>query len=452
MEKSTQDKKPFLYREVPPAVSRALALVLLLALFCSLFSCSLLQALPPAGGSRANSSAKSVLQYTGEELPAFDREKFRQVERLVDLRSVYDYSDKESLAEAMMSCYRETFAEKIDTADPSAVTDALLVSFITALGDPYAYYRTAEEYEEYNTDMSGQFFGIGVTVRYNAQEETVRVVEVFEDSPAEAAGILVGDYLIGVDGESLQDLGYENMIRRIRGEKDTAVQILLRRGDEEFIVSPVRGPVLEKNVSYEIKDRIGYIRISAFKEVTAGQFAEAFAACKAAGVSGVIFDLRNNPGGYLDSVVEIISYLIPDGVQVVSFGDYAAPLLSDDKTEGDETLDVPCVVLCNEQTASAGELFTSAVRDFATEEFSYLSATVVGATTFGKGIMQTTYTFADRSALTLTVAFYNPPSGVNYHGIGIVPDVQIEDDPETEADEQLDRAYEILAALSVSAA
>ena len=446
-----EPKKPFLKREIPPAIGRIVVFLVLIATFVSLFSCSILDDLAGDGAVRrpfGDNTGPSVLDHIGEDAVAgFDRTKFARVERIFDNYSVYDYSDKETIAAKTLAIYREYFEEKIDLSDRTAVTDAMLYSFVEALGDKYAFYRTAEQYEDYETDMSGNFYGIGVLVHYEPDPMTVSVTEVYEDSPAEAAGFAVGDILLEVDGAALADLGYEAFISRVRGELGTEVKITVLRGEERIVLTAVRGPVQEKVVRYEIRDGIGYIALTGFKDVTVEEFAKAFYACKDAGVSGVIFDLRGNPGGYLTAVVQTISFLVPDGVQIVSFGDYASPISAKDGQEEDQKLTVPCVVLCNENTASAGELFTSSVRDFASEEFGYLTAKTVGHTTYGKGIMQSSFTMSDGSAVTLTVAFYNPPSGENYHGEGITPDYPVDDDPDTEEDEQYEKALEVLTGL-----
>ena len=447
----------FFTRSVPPAILRLIALFILLAVFFTLFSCSLIDGISDAIGEAVReltdlAEGESVLDFVGDgELPSFDRKKFRTAEQVFDRYSVYDYSDKEPIAERMMEFYRGYYAASVDASDATAVTDALLYCFVAALGDRYAFYRTAPEYVEYSTDMSGRFYGVGIYVHYDAEAVTVTVSEVYEGSPAEAAGMRAGDMILAVDGAALTDIGYDELINRVRGEEGTEVTLTILRDGEEMTVTAVRGAINEKSASYRIigegEGAIGYVTIRSFKDNTADQFAAAYRACLDAGVVGLIFDLRDNPGGYLNAVIRTISYLVPDGTEVVSFGDYDSPAYAEDGEEEDMVLALPCVVLCNENTASAGELFTSAVRDYATEAFGLLTAKTVGTNTFGKGIMQSTYTFSDRSAVTLTTAFYYPPSRVNYHDVGIAPDVPVEDDPDTEADEQYVAALAVLTGL-----
>ena len=152
------------------------------------------------------------------------------------------------------------------------------------------------------------------------------------------------------------------------------------------------------------------------------------------GAVAIVYDLRSNPGGYLSAVVKMLYRIAPKGTTVVSFSNDYAPEYKD-KTEA--SLSLPTVVICNESTASAGELFTAAIRDF--ETLGFFDVTIVGQKTYGKGVMQSTYSFTDSSSITLTVAYYNPPSGENYDGVGITPDVTVENN--SELDSQLDNAY-----------
>ena len=158
-------------------------------------------------------------------------------------------------------------------------------------------------------------------------------------------------------------------------------------------------------------------------------------------MDGIIFDLRGNPGGYVQSVCDVISYLIPSGNIIVSYqykGRDAVEISSTHNGEKDHVVDLPFVVICDEYTASSGEIFTAALRDYRND--GMITATIVGTTTYKKGIMQNTYSYIDDSTITLTVAYYNPPCGVNYHGIGVSPDVYVENDS-YETDKQLDTAF-----------
>lgn len=370
------------------------------------------------------------------DVPDFNASKFKAVECVYRDYYVHDLPDAKALAELTASLYFENFHEKIDTADKTAVTDALLTCYVYAIGDRYSHYRTAAEYESYDQSMSGEFYGIGITVTHNRVENTVTVSEVFPDGAAAEAGINVGDLIIGVDGFLLSDIGYDALIDKIRGENNTRVTIKVLRGGAELSFEATRRKVIDKSVTYSIdENKIGYVKITSFKANTGEMFIEAIDYLTEMGARGIVYDLRSNPGGYLSAVLETLSYIAPEGTTLVSFSNgYANP--HKDRTE--DSLSLPSVVLCNENTASAGELFVAAMRDF-DEIYGYFEVVTVGEQTYGKGVMQNTYRLSDNSTVTLTVAFYNPPSGENYDGEGIEPDRKVADSEL--GDLQLDTAY-----------
>lgn len=366
----------------------------------------------------------------------FDAYKFKVAENFFDRYSIYEQKPKAELAAKTAQLYLEFYFDATSTADTDLVTDRLITCFVEATGDKYAIYRTASEYEQYNTDMSGTFVGIGVYVRYSEAERKLQVIEVIEGSGAEDAGILAGDLLTEVDGIRLTDVGYDTFVSKIRGEEGTTVNVKVLRGDEELTFTPTRKQVTEKTVKYSIdEDLIGYLQITAFKNNTATQFKEAIDALETKGCRGIIFDLRDNPGGYLLSVVEVIDYIVPVGTRIASYTDSTHEVVYE--AESEHALTVPITVIFNEYTASAGELFSAAMRDFAA--MNLLECTTVGINTYSKGVMQNTGVFNDGSTLTFTIAYYNPPCDVNYDGIGVSPDVEVEWIAGT--DTQLDAAY-----------
>ena len=373
-------------------------------------------------------------------MPAFRTEKMVTVEYVFEDYYYKDLPDALSMARATAEYFLDNLSEQTDPADTEAVTDAYLRSYILSVGDRYSVYRTASEYEEYEDDRSGEYVGIGVTVQYSYEDGSMEITAVNDNGPAKEAGIRVGDYLYAVGGKLVSDLGYKPTTAEIRGEEGTEVTITVRRGEELLTFTVTRRALTQQTVSYSIdENKIGYVRITEFKVNTDTQFRKAIDALEAAGVRGIVFDLRSNPGGALTSVVGCLSYLVPKETPVATFDGYMTPMYSTD----DHTLNVPAVVLCNGYTASAGELFTAALRDYSTPAFGLLDATVLGTQTYKKGIMQSTVTLRDKSSVTLTVARYNPPSDVNYDGIGITPDVILElsDDGN---DNQLQKANEIL--------
>lgn len=344
------------------------------------------------------------------------------------------------MAKKTVSLFIDNFYYRIDTKDEALVTDAIISCYVEAVGDPYAVYRTPEEYGDYSGDMSGTFIGIGVSIEYDSEAGVITITEITEDSGAEAAGLLAGDCIIGVDGHTLAQIGYEALVDKIKGQADTVVKITVLRDGETLDIDVLRKQITERTVKYSILDGgIGYIRITAFKRNTAEQFRAAVDALEAARVRAVIYDVRGNLGGYVDSVADVLSYIVPRGTAITSYSNkYANPI----KADSDHTFLIPSVVLCNGRTASGGELFASAMRDYNT--MGLLDATLVGVTTYGKGVMQDSLTYTDGSVLTLTVAYYYPPLGeaYGYDGEGITPDIELV--PSSEGDNQLDKALEVI--------
>ena len=383
--------------------------------------------------------------------PNFDTFKFSSIEQTYN--RYYNYAGGMPApyehARETAELYLEHYYGTLDEDDSVKVTDALLTCYVYALDDPYSAYRPYEETEEYFDDMSGKFGGIGVMIEYDYKAETIMVNNVYPGSPADRAGLQAGDFIIGVDGKTIQEIGLDYVVYHVRGEIGTEVQLTILRGEETLNVIAVRDEVEEINASkeYDEETGLGYISIVSFKDNTFAQFKNCVDELEALGAKGIVFDLRNNPGGYLHSVIDVISYVIPTDKLVVSYqykGMKKVEIFSEDDPGGDHTVDIPMVIICNEYTASAGEIFTAALRDY--DELGVIDATIVGTNTYGKGIMQDTMIYSlDQSSCTMTVAYYDPPCGVNYHGTGITPDVKVE--LTEDGDVQLDAAYEALKSL-----
>jgi carboxyl-terminal processing protease len=388
-------------------------------------------------------------------ITGFDTQKFFNYEYIFD--SKYNFADglpaPLTHAADTVKYFIENYYDTIDLKDSEKLTDALLYSYVYTVGDKYAFYRTAEEFEEYDEEMSGKFGGIGIQVEYDHTNRTILINQVFEDGPAAESGLKVGDYIIGVDGKTLDELGgYQNAISFVRGEEGTDVTVTVDRNGEILDITVTRALIDETSVSYALIDgKYGYIRISSFKLNTAEQFREAVEALEDLGVIGYIFDLRSNPGGYVHTAVEMVSYIIPSNKKVISYQYKGQSVESyrtstdtlplDEGLYGDHVIDLPMVIICDEYSASSSEIFIAALRDYDGPAEDIIDLTIVGQTTYGKGIMQGSVNYeVDNSYVTLTIAYYNPPSDVNYHGIGIAPDVEV-DLGETE-DTQLKEAIE----------
>ena len=374
-------------------------------------------------------------------IEGFNKQKFFSYEYIFTTK--YNYGDglPETLTHAAdtVKHFITNYYDNIDITNEEALTDALLYSYVYTVGDKYAFYRTAEEFKEYDEEMSGKFGGIGIQVEYDHTAQTILVNQVFADGPAAEAGMKVGDYIVGVDGKNFDQLGgYQNVIYHIRGDEGTDVTVTVDRGGKLLDIVITRALITETSVSYKLTEEgYGYIMISSFKSNTAEQFREAVEALEDLGAIGYIFDVRSNPGGYVHSVVEILSYILPSQKKVISYqykgemkGYYSTStdiLPLDEGAYGDHVINLPMVIICDQYTASAGEIFVSALRDYDGPVEDIVDVTIVGQNTFGKGIMQSSYGYTlDKSYVTLTVSYYNPPSDVNYHGVGIAPDIFIE--------------------------
>ena len=350
--------------------------------------------------------------------------------------------------------FAENYFDKVKGLDKATITDAVITSYVNVIGDIYSIYRPKESFDEHLDDMSGSFGGIGVTIELNAASESAVIVEVMIGSPAERAGARAGDSIIAVDGKSIEELGYLNIASHTRGDVGKDVSVTVRRGDETLTLIMTREIIEVKTVEYAISaDKIGYVRISSFKENTFEQFVEAIDFLVDEGALGVIFDVRNNPGGYLDTAIDMISYILPTGREIVSYdykdGRHISKKSVDDKHPetneiSDHTLNIPMAVICNEYSASAAEIFTAAIRDY--RDMGLLEAVTVGKTTYKKGIIQASIIYKpDGSSVTLTIAYYAPPSGECYHGVGIAPDYEVE--LGESADTQMSEAYRLLNTL-----
>ncbi len=330
--------------------------------------------------------------------------------------------------------------------DSDSAWDLIYKALVLSLGDEYSSYLTAEEYTAMLDDSKGNFVGIGVHATYDVDEVGIYIFGVIPDSPAEKAGIQNGDVIVGVEAISATEDNYYTMLDTIIGESGSEVKLRIRRDGEEFDVSITRASVASENVLYEKLDgNIAYIRILSFNDETVSeQFETVLKRAENDGCESYVFDVRNNTGGYLDEICAILDMLLPEGPIIHTvFANGETDTVNSDA----ECLEAPMVVLCNDMTASAAELFTAALRD-------YELAETVGETTFGKGTMQTIRPLGDGTALKLSYAYYNPPLNVSYDGVGIAPDYEVALDEKWETryykmpkdeDVQLQKAVSLLA-------
>lgn len=308
--------------------------------------------------------------------------------------------------------------------DSSGATDALIREYIAATGDRWANYMNAQEYEAYKQSMQGNLVGIGVQVAYDTQMGGIEILLVMPDSPAEKIGLQVGDIIVGVEGKQVSALGFDGATDLIKGEAGTKVKLTVLRDGKEIAVTAVRDHVTSLSVIYELLSdgKTGFIRILEFNGTTSAQFNAAVDNLQQQGAKQLVFDLRNNPGGQLDSVLAVLDRILPKNQVLIRVHD-ANGKEETYSSSDDAVLDLPMAILINGATASAAELFTSCMRD-------YEKATVVGEKSYGKGCMQYMYTLPNGGAVSITTRLYSPPKGDNYDGLGIMPDVESALSPE----------------------
>ena len=322
--------------------------------------------------------------------------------------------------------------------------EGIYKGLMSSTNDKYTDYYSPKEFKDLMVTMEGDYGGIGATLSQDKVTKEVSVVEVYEGSPAARAGLERGDIVISVDGHLGTDESLDAFVQRIRGEEGTSIEMVYKRDDQEHTIEITREEVIVPSVSHRmLDDKIGYIRISSFVNGTQKDFEDALADLQSQGMQGIVFDMRDNGGGMVDSVVAILDDILPAGTVVYTMDKSGK---REDYTSDDaKKIDIPVTVLVNENTASAAEIFTGAIRDF-----NY--GTIIGTNTFGKGIVQSTVPLSDGSAVKITVATYYTPSGECIHEKGIKPDIELEfsyaDENPTEYDElkdnQVQKAMEVL--------
>lgn len=360
-----------------------------------------------------------------------------------ELNEAYESQKLFAKLSAIDSLYRNYY---IGELDEETLIDETLRGYVYGTGDKYAYYLDKEQYAELVADTNAEMQGIGVTIIY--QNELIEVVSVMPDSPALEAGVEPGDLVVYVGEESVTELGYTTAVKKLQGEAGTIAEFTVMRGEELIEFKIKRGYVNEQTVmshSLDSDPTVGVVKILSFDLGTPSQFKEACEELIKNGATRFVFDVRYNPGGDLRSIVEILDYLLPSG-PIVRITDKDGNVV--ETYESDEaSLDYPMCVLTNGSTASAAELFTSALRD-------YEKATVVGTNTYGKGTVQTVIGLADGTGVGISYRLYCPPFSDNFEGVGIAPDVEVTLDESLAGkniykitdseDNQLQKAVEIL--------
>ena len=344
------------------------------------------------------------------------------------------YETKVNLIKKYLNTY---YYEDVPEED---IEESIYKGVVNATHDKYSTYYSAKELKIQNEGWEGKFYGIGAVLSYDPDKEYVQIEEVEDGSPAKEAGLQAGDYIVEVDGVDIQGMEITEVVRMVRGDEGTTVHLYVARDGKPLDFDIVRGEIKSTTVAYEkMDDGIAYIAIGSFADTTVESFKEAVQEAKDDGAKGVIFDIRGNGGGGLDVAVAICQEILPQGLIVYTQDKYGNK--EEFYSDGTKAWDVPMVVLTNKGTASASEIFTAALRDFGV-------ATVVGKTTYGKGVYQVVKTFTDGSAIKLTAGRFYSPKGECFHEIGIEPDVDIELDVDAYVkdgtDNQLNKAEDVL--------
>lgn len=359
-----------------------------------------------------------------------------------DTQEVLD-ADSEKKIKELLGQMELYYYEDIDTEE---LTNGLYKGLFEGLGDSYSVYYTKEEYDSMMASTSGTYCGIGAVLSQDMKTMQVTVLHVYKDTPADKAGLKDGDTILKVGDIEATSMELSELVTNIRGDKGTKVHLeVYREGEKDKLEYDIeRDKVEVPTVEYEmLENNVGYIQITEFAEPTETQFMEAVNALQAQGMQAMIVDLRDNPGGYLSAVTEILDDILPEGITVYTEDKYGK---RQNYTSDDEhRIEIPMAVLINENSASAAEIFAGAIKD-------YDYGTLIGTKSFGKGIVQTVKQLKDGSAIKLTTAKYYTPNGNYIHEVGIEPDVELEyeytgdtnEDYDKSQDNQIQKALEIL--------
>lgn len=325
--------------------------------------------------------------------------------------------------------------------DIKTIEDGAIAGMLEALEEPYTSYFNASETEEFLTETEGEYEGIGVYISLDTDKDLVIVLTPIKGSPAEEAGIKPGDYILEIDGQDVQGSTLEEVASKIKGKKETVVQMKFARysGDSKYETyeRTIQRRTVELNsFEYEkIDNNIGYIAFDTFDEKAEGQFENAYKELvNKQKVKGLIIDLRNNPGGLVTTAVEIIDKLVPTGIitYTVDKNDKREYIYSDSVS-----CKIPIVLIVNENSASASEIMAGAIKENDVGK-------IVGVTTYGKGLVQEFKSLKDGTYVKITICEYFSPDGNKINEIGVEPDYIVEDNEETDKDEQLEKAIEVM--------
>lgn len=360
---------------------------------------------------------------------------------------VFVFSNDDGIANSYKMKQLKTIIDEyyLDEVDEEEITEYTYKGMVAGLDDPYSVYYTKEEYESVQEYSEGVFSGVGIVLTQDTETNAITVVKPMKDGPAAKAGIKAGDILTKVEGEEIAaDEELTSVVSKVKGKEGTKVTLTFLRDGKEKDYILKRQEIQNPTVEYEmLENQVGYIKITEFNEVTVEQFDEALGDLNEKGMKKLVLDLRDNPGGLLSAVTDIADMILPTGMIVYTEDKNGDRSEYEAKTE--ECVEQPIAVLINENSASASEILAGAIQD-------YDAGTIVGTTSYGKGIVQNIFQMGDGSAVKLTISNYYTPKGRNIHKKGIEPDVEVElketlkDQTEIKKseDNQLQKALEVL--------
>ncbi len=325
--------------------------------------------------------------------------------------------------------------------DAEELEEGIYKGFISGLSDPYSVYYDEEETRMLLETTEGEYDGIGAVLSQDIKTGIVTLVQIYDGSPAMEAGLKDNDILYKVEDLEVTGKDLTEVVSHIKGKKGTQVHLTVYRGDdrEEITVTAVRNTIEAQTIKYEMmEDQIGYVSVTEFDLVTYKQYEQALEDLKSQGMKGLVVDLRNNPGGNLSTVCEMLDLMLPEGLIV--YTEDKNGNRQETKSDAERQFELPLTVLMNGNSASASEIYAGAIQDYGV-------GTIVGTQSYGKGVVQQIFDLKDGTCVKLTIAEYFTPEGRNINGKGITPDVEVEyeeNEEDPEADNQLDRAVEVL--------
>ena len=349
----------------------------------------------------------ATLVVTGAGFAGYQKIMFPKGSALSDTKTVQKLNYLESLIDE----------EYLDEKDEDSLREGLYAGLMSGLNDPYSTYYTAEQYKELNTSNEGSYVGIGAVLQKD-KDGGAKIVQLYEGGSGEQAGLKKGDVLKAIDSEDVTEKETSDIASMIRESDKDSVTLTIQRNEETKEIKVEIRDVEIQTVSHEmLDDETGYIRISEFSEVTSNQYKKAFEDLQDKGMKKLVVDLRDNPGGLLTAVCDVLRQILPEGLIVYTEDKNGKK--EEEKCDGKSELALPLAVLVNGGSASASEIFAGAVKD-------YGIGTIVGTTTYGKGVVQTIQPLSDGSAVKITIAKYFTPKGNDINKKGIAPDVEAE--------------------------